>query len=597
MTNSELINNHIEKLRREITTSSNQNFRDEHLFGGVCLKNEFYDGKSWSYDDWSDTFTDAGNDGGIDWITASPSDDNVIKLVQCKFISSSPSSTDIKSDVSKLIDGYNRLKNNDNTLNQKVKEVFDNQINLVVENYNTEFHLFYSCQISETIISQAENLINELHSSNKVIVHTSNDIENKILMNLDESPYVEEDKITFFKEHGFVKNNKGIVLNISAKSLRNLFKSKKSKGLFAQNLRKFIKKQSVDNSIDHTLTHDRKSFWEKNNGIIITCSDYATDGDKLRLYKFSIVNGCQTTNRIGRREGTDEEFEDFAIVCKVIPCGEDEERVDNIAEASNKQKAINPEDLKSNSAEQKKLRNTLWSLHPPVSVQIKKGEPHLRSVEIKITNKDLGKLILSCYLQKPGTARSATSKIFGDESTYISIFKREYNAINYSDLIKLDKIYKEYCKKGKAQEWKGQSFFPMLSDDRRLPIQGLSTHAKYMILAFSILLIKIKRDNSFNPSNDWDNDINLQGPIFKNTRSDNYELKLYKLWNKILLSISEIYSQKYSLGETTGTSNFCKSDITYREVIFPKVYEDTYNSMTFKDELDMIMDDVFDLNI
>ena len=98
-----------------------------------------------------DTFTDAGNDGGIDWITASPSDDNVIKLVQCKFISSSPSSTDIKSDVSKLIDGYNRLKNNDNTLNQKVKEVFDNQINLVVENYNTEFHLFYSCQISKKL--------------------------------------------------------------------------------------------------------------------------------------------------------------------------------------------------------------------------------------------------------------------------------------------------------------------------------------------------------------------------------------------------------------------------------------------------------------
>ena len=83
--------------------------------------------------------------------------------------------------------------------------------------------------IQETIISQAENLINELHSSNKVIIHTSNDIENKILMNLDESPYVEEDKITFFKEHGFVKNNKGIVLNISAKSLRNLFKGRSQK--------------------------------------------------------------------------------------------------------------------------------------------------------------------------------------------------------------------------------------------------------------------------------------------------------------------------------------------------------------------------------
>ena len=38
MTNSELINNHIEKLRREITTSSNQNFRDEHLFEDVFEK-------------------------------------------------------------------------------------------------------------------------------------------------------------------------------------------------------------------------------------------------------------------------------------------------------------------------------------------------------------------------------------------------------------------------------------------------------------------------------------------------------------------------------------------------------------------------------
>ena len=592
MTNSELIKNHIHKLKNEISTLPSDSYRDEHLFGGVCVKNEFDDGKSWSADQWNDTFTDAGSDGGIDWITSSPEEDNIIKFVQCKFVQNPPSSTSIKADLTKLIDGSHRLERNDNTLNEKVTNVFDIQSSLVAENYTKEFHLFYSSNITPGVLKQAQDLINAEHSSDKFIIHVSKDIESKILMNLDESPYVEEDKITFYNDQGVIKNENGLVLNISAKSLRSLFKRKKSNGLFAQNLRKFITKKSVDSAIDHTLQNQRDSFWERNNGIIITCSDYDIDGNQIKLYKFSIVNGCQTTNRIGRLTGSETDFKDFPIVCKIIPCDQDVGRVEKIAEASNKQKAINPEDLKANSREQKELKHKLQSLTHPVSIQIKKGEPHSRPYEIKTTNKELGKLILACYLQKPGTARSATSKIFGDEPTYESIYLRDYTASNYRDLLRLDGFYKDFCKKGRDAKWK-EGFFPFMNDEQRLPIQGLSSHAKYMILAYTILLIKIRKDDTFNVTSDIEHDIDLQEDIFNKDRSDDFEVKLYKLWIKILSSYSECYISNYIAGKTTGTSNFCKSDKTYKDILLPKALMDVYESIVYEDELNLIMSDVF----
>ena len=89
-----------------------------------------------------------------------------------------------------------------------------------------------------------------------------------------------------------------------------------------------------------------------NNGIIIACEEFVIDGDNIKLYNFSIVNGCQTTTLLGKYSGRDE-GKDFPIACKIImPSAKSSEDfikfISEIAEASNSQKAINDRDLKAN---------------------------------------------------------------------------------------------------------------------------------------------------------------------------------------------------------------------------------------------------------
>ena len=101
-------------------------------------------------------------------------------------------------------------------------------------------------------------------------------------------------------------------------------------------------------------------FWYKNNGILIICDDYKIDGKELKLWKFSIVNGGQTTNRIGRADID----KDFYLQCKVVKSeGNTAEERDrfalDIAEATNAQKPIKKADLKANTPEQIRLKERL----------------------------------------------------------------------------------------------------------------------------------------------------------------------------------------------------------------------------------------------
>ena len=591
MTKNETIKGSIIKLKEELSTSYNKFDRDEHVFGGVCVKNEFFEGRNFSADDWEDTFTDQGNDGGIDWITSKPEEEDCLKVIQTKYTQTQPSYSDIKEHATKLITGHSRLLENDPTLNAKIRNIFDTQVNTISENHKTEYHLFYSCQISPQIQKQANEIIKSNHPAKKVIIHTSSDIEEKIFMNMDESPHVKEDKIRFFEDHGHIKAPQGIVLNISAQSLKELYKKRKSQGLFAQNLRKFVKKQSVDNSINHTLSNSPDAFWERNNGIIITCKEYKIEGNYINLFEFSIVNGCQTTNLIGQRAVGNKHEDDFGVVCKIIPCGNDQERSEKIAEASNKQKAITAEDLKANQSEQKKLKAKMENLTPPISIQIKRGQTRVKNHEIATTNKNLGKLILSCYLQKPGTARSNTAKIFGDETTYETVFKRPYSANNYADLLRIEKLYDEYSKKNRNEDFKD---FVKYSTELISAIRGLASHAKFFVISFTILMFKIKKDKDFKYGDYKGEDLDIQDKILNPKRSNDFKKHLFSLWKKTLVVIAEVYLQKLKLGETTGTSNFCKTDPTYAKTVLPHLL-DLENSPSFKDDLKIIMEDVFDV--
>jgi hypothetical protein len=328
------------------------------------------------------------------------------------------------------------------------------------------------------------------------------------------------------KESGKIKyKDNGILVNVRASSLKRLYEKYKDAGLFEQNFRYFVGNKRIDNNITKSLTNKRDDFWFLNNGIIIGCSDYTDDADNIKLYDFSIINGCQTTTLIGEYKGRNE-GEDFVLPCKIVkPAtskGKNEDTfysfISDIAESSNSQKPILDRDLKSNKHEQKDLQKRLKEEDPPVFLEIKRGDVSLRSKKLvsgdwqKISNDVLGQLILSFYLQQPGTARSSKKKIFADPNTYNKIFFRQYDKDGLIDLIKLNKYYKDFD---------NNTEYVTLSQ------QMVGSNGKFVVLAIIGFLLKHKRGllktKKTENGEQWLTEVeadNLKGPIFNRDYKD-----------------------------------------------------------------------------
>ena len=155
----------------------------------------------------------------------------------------------------------------------------------------------------------------------------------------------------------------GFIVNVKASSLKRLYQKFGKQGLFSYNLREYIKQQSVDDAIKATINDpkERINFWYFNNGITIGREDYIIDGNKIKLYGFSIINGAQTTTKIGESSQGSQKT-DFYLSCKVIKALSEDDKIEGrfiqkVSEASNSQKPIKPRDLKANAPEQQLLQD------------------------------------------------------------------------------------------------------------------------------------------------------------------------------------------------------------------------------------------------
>lgn len=113
---------------------------------------------------------------------------------------------------------------------------------------------------------------------------------------------VSEDEIEF--ETGYIKDQgkygSAWFGSVSAKELIRLH-SKYKNNLFSGNVRLFMgaRKGGINEHIIKTAKEDPGIFWALNNGISIvanTVEPVGATGNKLRLHRFSVVNGCQTTS-------------------------------------------------------------------------------------------------------------------------------------------------------------------------------------------------------------------------------------------------------------------------------------------------------------
>jgi hypothetical protein len=143
--------------------------------------------------------------------------------------------------------------------------------------------------------------------------------------------------------------------------------------------------KKIDDKITDSLQKKRDDFWFLNKGIIISCKDFKPDGDNVKLYDFSIVNGCQTTTLIGEYKGKNE-GDNFYLPCKIVKSKSNQEDefsrfMSEIAEASNSQKPISDRDLKANRPEQRNLQKELKEENPKIYLEIKRGEQQRKVIE------------------------------------------------------------------------------------------------------------------------------------------------------------------------------------------------------------------------
>lgn len=595
---SDIVQHYINIIREELSVSKNKidiNLSDELLFGTICYK-YFYNEGRFDVTDFKNSYTDGANDGGIDLIAVSEGDIyKSLVLIQSKNVKDFSSKDEIKDIFTKMAQTVKDFRTDKvGSYNKNLRRIYREKYDDAVEdeNFSIELVLFINTNKSEEYrdeISLHLKKIEELEDF-EISIFYKNEVEQQIKNFENGQRYVREGKVDIYKEHGFIKNgDNGLLVNISALSVRNLYDKYRDEGLFEQNFRYFVRNKKIDDQINSSLKKKRDKFWFLNNGIIIGCKDFHLDGDNIKLEDFSIINGCQTTTILGSYKGSNEDL-DFPISCKIVKPdhgGEDYFNVfiSEIAEASNSQKPISDRDLKSNYPEQRNLQQDLKTHEPKIYLEIKRGEGILRKKNIqswqKIKNDALGQLILSVLLQRPGTARSNKKKIFSDRGTYNSIFKRNHDKDTLVDLLQLANYYDDFVKSSNLSE----------------KPSNIAKNGKLCVLAIIGFIIKYNRQQIDikleSSSAEWISDLTsdtLTGSFFDKDRPDDYRDALNSLFNQIIMALLNLYTSR---GDTeTSVTNFFKTDKKYFSVILEfiksSIILDEYEFRKVKEKMDQI---------
>jgi hypothetical protein len=580
----QIISKEIEKIQSDIKKLPN--LSEDHLFGIVGMKYFFNEGKFYQAD-FKDTYTDGANDGGIDLIIATESDvDKSLVLIQSKNVTSRPGKDEIKDIFTKMSQTVqNFAQNKIAQYSEKLQRVYKIHYDSASDDpkFNIQLALFLGCTVDDEWRNRIESHLSNVKALEDfdIAIYDLNDVLEKINSINDGRRFVSQGKIKIYKDDGKIhRNENGVLVNIHALSLRELYIKHKDDGLFEQNFRYFVKNEKIDDQINESLERKRDQFWFLNNGIIIGCKDFSLDGDEVKLEDFSIINGCQTTTLIGQYKKKNEDY-DFPIQCKIVkPDIEDDDDyfnqfISEIAEASNSQKPISDRDLKSNNAEQRKLQRTLKELQEPIHLEIKRGEKSpkkgLKDWQ-KIKNDVYGQLILSFILQQPGTARSNKKKLFSDKQIYNKVFRRKVDNDTIKDILKLSSYYDSYLKSE--------------MDDRDDIEVDVAKNGKLCVLAVIGFLIKHERKLlSKYRSEDWKTELtsdNINGNFLVESRDD-FDSTLYSVFNELVRKIKQQYNAPEEKG--SSVSNFLKTDSKYYSSVLDgimSIINDKHDYVRFK---------------
>lgn len=458
--------------------------QDYHIFIVLCLKYFFFsEGMSFDPEMVKGYLTDGPKDGGIDAVFNDPnSEGNDMVIVQSKYYEKTPlRGEDVVGELYKItetIKAIDACKVSD--YSEQVVSAYRNAKGQMEDSGVVRIVFFTSYGIkSAKERGKIEKGIESIFKSYDFEMNFQSDIEVQIETIDSGKLFVDFDKLELDRPNNCLQYEESVIVNISAQSLQDL-QNRRRNGLLGMNLRYYVRQKAVDDGIQQTIQKEPKNFWYKNNGIIIICDDYELDGKVLKLYNFSIVNGGQTTNRIGRMDIE----ENFYLPCKVVKrkgttISEKDKFTLNIAEASNSQKPIKKADLKSNTPEQMRLRERLHSKQ--VYYITKKGDraPKQYSEPYQIASlEQVGKISLAAVLQMPGSARSNSQRMYQDEYYHL-IFGAGAKEGIIADLLKISYYYDCFLKTEiKNRGYDEKTVLPMLKNGKTFQLAAIGFLSK-----------------------------------------------------------------------------------------------------------------------
>lgn len=535
----------------------------------------FYYNKNIGEQDIRENFVDGTSDGGIDYIL---NKDDIMYLIQGK-TSETLSYEDIRNIFFKMnttVNNFEKIKYD--SYNEKLKSTYLNAYDDLSENKNITLVLFTKTIFNDELKLKIDELKKEEFLSNyNIEIYDGKDIDFKVMTSSFDKEFISQDSIKLSDAKNVLKyGENGIIVNIKASSLKKLYTKHSKNGLFSYNLREHISQKNVDSGIENTIKKEKENFWFYNNGVTIGCEDFVLDGYVLKLYNFSIINGAQTTTKIGESKLIDNEY-DFDIVCKVVKANrslnDESDFIMKISEASNSQKPIKARDLKANAREQKMLQTKCAENKYALSIEIKRGVKSKNYYKVekwqRVTNEYIGQLILACLLQRPGSARSGKITIFTSEKLYNQIYKnRKLDCDIIYDLVRIADKYEEFK----------NSYANDVTD---VDLIAACKNGKLTTLAIIFYLYKRFNsivDNCFDEKLNEDNIVNTR--LTLDYKEDDYEIKLNNLFKFIIKKLSDIYEKKKESLKLTSYSNFFKTDKTYQEVIlteFDRILDDNWD--------------------
>ncbi len=562
---TEMIKAEIEKAKVEYNGYKNETISDDRAFSYVLLKNFF------AVDDIGDRFdfvTDGQNDGGIDFLYF---DDEESKLVLCQSkCTEDLSYQDIEVELDKINSTVVNFRNgNTGSYNDRLKKILQNAMDRLPEDNpdNIYFYLFTTAQID--VKEAFKKINNTIHAFQPDVVSlfSQDDIENKIREVQESLDTVLYEKVKIDKAKNYLEYEndeaKGVIVNVLSTSLVKLYNKYSTKGLFDLNIRRYIADKMVDSGINRTLDKGRENFWFLNNGIIIACKDFDIDGDTVNIHGFSIVNGGQTTTLIGKYKGTNQK--EFSIPCKIVSSKNDQKEgkhniqfFTGIAEATNSQKPILPRDLKSNSPEMLCLSKMLAD--NDIYLEIKRGVKADKRYQYSIKNDELGQLILSMVMQRPGTSRSGKKTMFDSPEIYSKIFKVNYEKDASKkgflmDLVQLNDRYtliEEYIKKHNLNEEQAE----ILKNGKQVIFSFLGV--VYRLANNDVTEIELNSDTGIVKTSEF-----TYGKFISCYTGNDIDAKLKKIIIDLVKLATESYTIAYNSKLCTSVSNYFKRDNMY----------------------------------